>query len=853
MRTAFSPIRAAWSEIAAKPSRLVATVVAVLIGTGFACAALVFTSTFQADLAARLSAQYSHADLVVSGVEDDAAAATRTVAAIPGVADAEPLYSSNLPYTADDSHGYLTVQLSPANPRLRWTPLVSGRWPTTASEIAVAQSTSVAAALPIGSTLAMDTSNSDGSAPTTRTVTVVGIADVSSSPLTGGRLLAFAPAAAFAPLGVTFAPQIAVLARPDVDRAALRAAVGAALPSATVRTVAAQAAIDVQEYTGQTTALVTVLLGFAGIALLVAGLVIGNTFSILLAQRRRQIALLRCVGATRGQVRRQVLAEAGMVGILGSALGVVAGIAVGAAAASLTGLDSGGLAVPALPVLAAALIGIALTVVAAMAPSGRAIRVAPLAALRPTETSDAAPAGPHRTGRLRLALGAALLIGGGLLLTYGVVGGSVLVAMPGGAISAIGVLLLTRSFLPPLLAVVGRAGRAAGPVGRLAAANAVRNPSRASATATALVVGVALIVMFQVAAASVGASVDKATADRYPVDVVVAGDGSPLPESVVDGVRGARGIGTAVAVHGARAEAIVPSPGAAAGGVGPESGAAGGDPVVVVAVPRNADDVVRGGLAALDSGTLSAPTALVPSWWVGSGAVDLGGTVTLNVDGRTQRFTVAVGRLTDAGVFAGSTVVVTQSALDRLAPSAPVVTVWAALAHGAEAPAVMGELNGLVADRAGLQVTGAAADRAALQSVLGTVTAVATGLLAVAVVIAIVGIGNTIGLSVVERTRESALLRALGLRRRQLRWMLALEATLLAAVGAAVGLVLGVVYGWAGAAATFHEIGRQLVLTVPWVRVVLVLALAVGAGALASVLPGRRAARVAPVAALADE
>jgi len=842
-------LSSAWAEIAARPSRLVATVVAVVIGTGFACAALVFTATFHADLAARLSAQYSGADLVVGGVEADTSATARMLATVPGVADAEPLYSSYVAYSSNRAHGYLSLQLAPHDPRLRWAPLTEGRWPQGSSEIAVTASTSVAAGLPLGGTVTIDSPAADGTTPTSRSMTVVGIADVSSSALAGERMLAFAPAAAFPQLGIGYASQIAVLAQPGVSPSSLWAAVAAAAPGAPVRTVGEQAAVDIEHYTGQTTALTTVLLGFAAIALLVAGLVISNTFAILLAQRRRQIALLRCVGASRGQVRRQLLAEAGMVGAAGAVLGVAVGVAVGAVAASLTGLDSGGLTVPLLPVAAAGLIGMAVTLIAATSPLARALRIAPLTALRPADFAE--PRAVRRAGRLRVALGLVLLVGGGVLLGYGVVQGAVLVALPGGALSAVGVLLLTGSFLPPLLRAAAGLGRGAGPVERLAAANAVRNPRRAAATSTALVVGVALIVMFQVASASVGASIDQATADRYPVDVVVSGDGSALPGSLADGVRDTQGVSGALAVRGTSALAAVRADDGTL--TGPESGGGAGDPVTVVAVPDGAEKVVRGGLAVLDGGTPSAPTALVPSWWVESGAVALGGTVTLTVDGRSQPFTVAVGRLTDVGVFAGSAVVVTQAALDRLAPSAPAVAVWGVLAPDADAPSVMAAVNRLVADQPGLQVTGAAADRASLQSVVGTVTTVATGLLAVAVVIAIVGIGNTLGLAVAERTRESALLRALGLRRGQLRLMLALEATLLATVGAAVGLLLGLGYGWAGAAATFTEIGRTLVLSVPWGRVAVVLAIAVAAGALASVLPARRAARIAPAEALAEE
>ncbi len=848
-------LRAAWSRIAERPARIVATVMAITIGIGFACATVVFTATFQADFAARLSVEYSGADVVVTPTTDEPVESlVSRLDAVPGVAAAVPLYSSGVEYTAAASHNYLSLRTSVSEPRLRWTTLTAGNWPSVPNQIVLDQHTATAANLTIGETFTLTgPSGPDHAAPPTARVTVVGITQTSTSPY-GGQLTGFLLPQEFSALGITYAPQIAVLAEPGADAASLAATVGERIGSGVIsRTVAEQAQHDVAAFTGQTAALTTVLLGFEAIALVVAGIVIATTFTILLAQRRRQIALLRLVGATTAQVRRDVIVEAMIIGGIGSALGAALGIGVGSIAAPAAGLAGGGTVIPAVTVAVVALVGVALTVGAAWLPASRAMGIPPLAALRPVPEQTHA----RGVGRVRLTLGISLLLVGGALLAGGVYLGDLIVAMPGGAISAVGVLLLTRSFLPPLLRLIGGIDRAAGVPGRLAVLNAVRNPGRAAATSAALVVGVALIVMLQVAAASVGASIDKASADRYPVDVVVAGDGSPLPAALVDGVRDAKGMAAAAAVHGARATATVASSvessGAQAKGVGPESGSVDGDPVVVVAAPPNAHDVVRGGLAALDGETPSAPTALVPPWWVGSGAAKIGGTITLSVDGRAQQFTVAVGRLTDAGVLAGSTVVVTQAALDRLAPAAPVVTVWGELAADADASATMAEVNRLVADQPGVQVTGAATDRAALQSVLGTVTAVATGLLAVAVVIAIVGIGNTIGLSVVERTRESALLRALGLRRGQLRLMLLLEAMLLAVVGTVVGLLLGLAYGWAGAAATFNEIGRDLVLSVPWGIVGLLLVIAVAAGALAAVLPARRAVRVMPAQALAEE
>lgn len=844
---------AARAELAAKPSRIVATVLAVLIGVGFGCAALVFTSTFQADFGHRLSVEYSGADFVIEQAGDDPAADTaRDIAAVDGVADVEPLYSATLDYTSAKSHGYLWLKLAARDGALRWATLVDGDWPAGANEVAITQPTSVAASLAIGDTMTITGS---------LTATVVGVVDASAAPFAGGDMVAFASAAAFGALGVNFAQQIAVRTDPGADAGQVGAAIEANAPGVTVRTVAEQAAHDVSAFTGQTSALTTVLLGFAAIALVVAAIVIANTFTMLLAARRRQIGLLRCIGAQARQVRSQVLLEAAIVGAAGSVLGAVLGAAVGAVAAAMAGLNSAGVTVPALPIVGAMAVGVAITVGAAALPVRRAMKTSPLTALRPVSDAQS----ERRAGRVRLALGLGLVLLGGAGLGYGVYAASLPAGMLGGAISAVGVLLLTRSFLPPLLRAIGRVARLGGVPGRLAAVNAVRNPGRAAATSAALVVGVGLIVMLQVAAASVGASIDRATADRYPVDMVVAGDGTPMPQAVIGGIERTDGLAATLPIHGAMvrvsASAVAGETGGEAGGEAARDAgaeAAGevdltAEPLALLGVPATASEVARGGLSTLAPETDGTPTVLVPTWWVASGQVAIGDPLILNLDGRQEVFTVAVGRLTEAGVTNGDSLVTTAAALDRLAPHAPVLVLWGALGAEANPASVFASLNTLVADSPGIFVNGAVAERGSMQQILGTVTTVATGLLAVAVLIAIIGIGNTIGLSVAERIRESALLRALGLQRRQLRWMLAVEALLLATVGAAVGLVIGLVYGWAGAATTFGDIGRTLVLAVPWGSIATVLVVAIAAGVLASVLPARRAARVAPAEALAEE
>ncbi len=850
-------LAAAWSQIAGRPSRMVATVVAIVLGTGFACAALVFTSTFHQDFAARLSVEYSGADVVItSNTPEPVQRLAARIAQVPGVSTAEPLYDSGIEFTAPHAHNYLNLRTFSAQPQLQWAKLSAGRWPAQADQIVVDRDTATAANLPVGTTLRLTgPPGPDDQAPPDKTVTVVGIADTSANPLQSGRLMAFAMPSLMSALGITYAPKIAVLTPAGTDTAGLFDAIQAQFGSdVIVRTVAQQAQRDVEMY-GGTDQLATVLLAFAAIALVVAGIVIANTFTILLTQRRRQIALLRCVGASSSQVRREAIAEAGIIGAAGSVLGAAAGIGAGAVAASIAGFDSGGLAVPAVAVAVVTVIGVALTIGAAVVPATRAMRVSPIAALRPVADSS----GTRTAGRIRLAAGSTLIALGGVLLAAGVWLGSVRTALPGGALSAVGVLLLTRSFLPLLVRLLGGIGRVAGVPGRLAAANAVRNPGRAAATSAALVVGIGLIVMLQVAAASVGASIDKAATDRYPVDIAVTGDGTALPGELVAGIRATPGLAAAAVLEGAPASVtladgrpVLPEAEPESSGRVSDSSTSAGTAVTLIGIPAGAGAVVRGGMDALDTGDPALPAALVPSWWVGNGLVQVGDEITVTVGAHAQRFSVAVGHLNDAALR-GLAVVTTDRALHALAPDADPIAIWAALDSGGDAAASVAALNSLLATQPEFFVTGSATERASMQSVLGTVTTVATGLLAVAVVIAIVGIGNTIGLSVLERTRESALLRALGLRRGQLRLTLAIEALLLALVGGLVGVALGLVYGWAGAASTFGDIDQELVFRVPWGTVGLVLLLAIAAGVLASVLPARRAARATPVAALVEE
>ena len=818
---------AACTQLKAYPTRMVAVILAIVLGVGFVAATLVFGATYQAGLGAAISARYVGADVVVTqdGTVDQQALLDQ-VRTTPGVAYAEAQPQTWPSFSSPEAHGTLQLDAIPGDPRLRWFDLTAGQWPSSAEQIVIDDATANSANLRIGSTLTV-TGYAD-LAPTS--VSVVGIADTSSSAFSGAQHQAFAAASLITALTASAASgPIVAIADPGVSAAQLRddiAATGS--PGVTVLTSADQISQNLAKITGGAEILTIVLLGFAITAVAASGIVIANTFTILLTQRRRHIALTRCIGASRGQVRREVLAEAGLIGAIGSMIGIAVGIGIGALGARLTGLDLAGPVVPFVPLLLTGVGGVAFTAVAAYAPASRAMRIAPLAALLPVPDS----AEQRRSSALRLSIAGTLTVAGLLLLAASVMVPSMLLAMAGGVLSSCGILLLTMTFLPATLRLVGRIGGVFGPPGRLAAANAHRNPGRAASTTAALMLGVGLIVTLQVGASSAQASLDRSFAERYPVDVAVTGSGSPVPPGLADAVAQVEGIRLSGELRGT---AVV--------GFGGDDGLA--QDMTILGV---------GDRAAAALGTmptdLSDQSVMVPSYLL-SAELAVGDRITIRTSAGSGDFTVMTGVLGEQGVN-GSSLVTTEAALLSLAADARPLAVWAAVESGADLEKVTASLNRLIAAEPELSLGGSAPERAAVSSALGTIITLATALLAVAVIIAVVGIGNTLGLSVIERTRESALLRALGLHRRQLRLMLAVEAALLAGVGAAVGVLAGIGYGWIGVASAIGEAGETMVVDIPWGQLGLVLLLAVVAALLASVLPARRAVKATPTQALAE-
>lgn len=850
-------LRLTLTQMRSAAGRLVAAGIAILLGTAFVAAALMAGAVMERTTHDSVTSRYADADLVLSG---DAITTEQVdqVRSTGQVAAADPMTQAGGRLEAGSRTEYVTLGATASDDRLDSTTLTQGDLPTQTGQIAVAEGVAERLGLSIGDdfTLVQEqwqpTDDGGTTATEDRTLTVVGL-------LASPETYLFPPTA-----GILTPSDLAeVLAYSAPDQAGTTSEVMVALePGADAGTVAAElsevggSGVQVQtveeiaeqqtaELTGSDLTMLALLLAFAAVALIVAALVIANTFQVLVAQRTRTLALLRCVGADRRQIHASVLTEAAILGVLSSLAGVGFGIALMAVGLRvLAGSDaqiplSTDLVVTPAAVIVPVLTGLVVTVAAALLPARLATRVAPLAALRPAD----APPTSHAS-KVRIALAATAVVGGGALLAGGVAiagsgGDSDLliialgVGMLGGLLALFGLLLGCVLIVPALIRLVGRLLRRNVPA-RVAVANAVRNPRRSAATASALVIGVTLVTMMSTGALAASNALTSELDSRFPVDLEVS-TASDLRDEQVQAVTSADGVADT---------ALLAS--TAATGTLPDVGEVSMDVAAVATGDLN--DVVRSTDA---TAGLAEDTIVIGHQLAGNLQLDSGDDLTLT--GRSEEevtLTVAVTSLD------GTTSLVTPDVLSRLDPDAAPSILWARVADQGEYDTVMAVQSGLTEASQSLDgadtpvVNGAAVERAAYQQVVDTILAVVIGLLAVSVVIALIGVANTLSLSVLERRRESAMLRALGLTRGQLRGMLAIEGLMIAGAGALIGIVAGLVFGWAGSAIVLAQM-TEVPLVVPWRDLGLVALVSLAAGLLASALPARSAARTPPAAALA--
>jgi len=570
----------------------------------------------------------------------------------------------------------------------------------------------------------------------------------------------------------------------------------------------------------------TFLLVFAGVALVVGIFLILNTFSILVAQRSRELALLRAMGASRKQVNRSVLVEAVAVGLVGSTVGLGVGYLLALVLRWIFGLIGLDLSRADFPVtwptvVASYAVGVIVTAFAALLPARRASRISPMAALR---DDVALPGSTMRrrviTGVVLVLLGGAAMAGGlatdGTLGLVGVLGGILLIL--------VGVALMSAFLGQPVLHLFGAAySRVFGMVGRLASQNALRNPRRTGATASALMIGLALMAMMSILGGSASASTDAAIGKTLTSQFIVSNViGQPFSPAVAKELRTRDGIAGVTELRNAYPKL---EGGGTAWTVGVDPRAFG----VAFAIPTE-----QGSFAALAPGKVAISAAQAKSK-----GFELGDTVTMKFQAKDIKLEV-VALFPPAAALPGD-YVVTPDVLEQGGLTPLDAMVFVTKEPSADTDTVRATIEEVVEDLPTVTVKDPEGFAAEQKEQVNQFLYLIYGLLGLSVIIAILGVINTLGLSVIERTREIGLLRAVGVTRRQLRTMIRLEAVVVAVLGGVLGVLMGVLFGSTLVIALEDQGLTELAIS--WPLLAGFLLLAAVAGVLAAALPARRAAR----------
>ncbi|SBT41903.1 ABC transporter permease [Micromonospora narathiwatensis] len=849
-------IRATLKSLLARKLRLILSGLAVVLGVMFVSGAFVLTDTLGRTFDAIFADAYQGVDvnvaakpkIAVSEMEGEQtspplpAATLDKVREVPGVASATGVVAVDGARLIG-SNGKAVASFGPPQLGENWTgeseqlQLREGHEPRADDEIVINQGLATAGKVKLGDRVGVLTPLEPK-----QEFTIVGITGYS-----GGRdsiggsseIMFTTPTAQRLMLGEpnTFS-SVTVKATGGVTDDSLRDAVAAAVGDGYVVKTGEQLSTEAaQSFKEALSFFNRILLGFAAVALLVGTFLILNTFSIIVAQRTRELALMRAVGASRRQIIGSVVLEAIAVGLIASVFGLAAGIGIGALLAWVFGNFAGGLTlagigVPAAAVIGAFGVGLVITVVAAVLPALRASRIPPIAAMQDVATPDRPLTRITVAGALVTSVGAALLFLG----LNGNAGDNTLATILSGVLFAfIGVALLTPLISRPVVSLLGAifAWSVPGKLGRL---NSGRNPRRTAITAAALMVGIALVTGVTVILDSAKGSISALAKDTIKAELVIAGTQSgPRPPSfdpaVLDKAAALPGVqlvdgeyGDMALVNGER---------------------------TWVSASSNVAALERIFGAKSSSGDISRLTPeqmLVSSDTAKSRNLSVGSQVTVQLS-RGDARTYTVSGIYESSQLTNPMMLPPQAARDFAIPQP--IQGFVQLAPGARVADVQPQVERLLADSPEVSV----ADRDAFikqqtSSLDGLLTMIQI-LLALAIVIAVLGIVNTLALSVLERTRELGLLRAIGLRRAQTMRMITVEAVVISVFGALLGVAVGSGLGAAVVRALKDEGIKDLIL--PWGQMAIMLGLAAIVGVVAAVLPAIRAARINVLGAIAHE
>ncbi|MFH9615996.1 ABC transporter permease [Streptomyces pratensis] len=580
------------------------------------------------------------------------------------------------------------------------------------------------------------------------------------------------------------------------------------------------------------------LLAFAAIALFVGVFLIANTFTMLIAQRTKELALMRAVGASRRQVKRSILLEAGVVGLIASVIGFLLGVGLATGLRSAMGLlggkiPAGPLVVSPTAVVSAFAVGVLITVFAAWLPARRAAKIPPVAAMNSVHAVATTKSLVVRNsiGAVLTLLGSAAIVAGA---AQGDENGRWLIG--GGAFLAlIGVIVLIPLLSRPVIALARPLLRKLfGVSGKLAAQNAVRNPRRTGATASALAIGLTLVTGISVLGVTLGQAIDKMTTDNIRADYMISmASGDPLDEAAVTALRKADGVAAASPQRSVWLTVGNGEEGVSASGVTP------GDVEKVFDLKT-----VSGSLSSLDDGEIAVDrkTAKSRGWKTGDSVP-----VTFQ-DEKTE--SLKVGALYEGNEFL-SPVLIPEDVVAQHETLSDIREIWLTM-DGGQSDANEQAVIDALGDNPAMSVV----DRQGIRDMFGGFINIALnimyGLLAMALVIAVLGVVNTLAMSVFERQQEIGMLRAIGLDRRRVKRMIRLEAVVISLFGAVVGVCLGTFLGWAIGKSLSADIPGYA-LVIPWDRLALFLVLAGLVGVLASLWPARSGAKLNMLTAIKTE